>query len=243
MRVRTLNGTLSGGYTSSMVARTLFAITCVVPALAAAQGVRVLDKGTFTIMVNGTRAGREDFTISSTPGGNGAEYLSHARVSMGDRRLNPKLMTDSSGRPSRYEIDVRGTAGGERWMGSIVRGHVAAKMETPTGVKEREYLAADGALLLDDEVYHQYYFVAQRASRQTIPVVIPRRNQQMVLRASAPEADKVTIGQVTLDARRIVFTEPGGVTREVWIDATGRLLKVSIPSKGIVALRDDPPGS
>jgi hypothetical protein len=243
MRPPLLNATRSAGYSSLMRARTLIAFACVAPTLASSQGVRVLDKGTFTITVNGTRAGREDFTISSTPGGNGAEYLSHARVSMGDRRLNPKLMTDSSGRPSRYEIDVRGTAGGERWMGSIVRGRVAAKMETASGIREREYLATDGALLLDDEVYHQYYFVMQRLDRGTIPVVIPRRNVQMVLRASAPTADKVTIGQVTLDARRVVLTEPGGVTREVWTDATGRLLKVTIPSMGIVALRDDPPGS
>jgi hypothetical protein len=219
----------------------LFALLTAGPLATAAQGVRVLDKGTFTITINGVRAGREDFTISSTPGGDGAEFLSHARVSMGDRRLNPKLMTDSAGRPSRYEIDVRASGGGERWMGSIVRGRVAAKMETVSGIKEREYLAADGALLLDDEVYHQYYFVALRADRVTVPVVIPRRNVQLILRASPPAADKVTIGQVTLEARRVVLTEPGGVTREVWTDATGRLLKVSIPSKGIVALRDDPP--
>lgn len=243
MSGRTLNGTPHRGYSSPMNARTLFALAFVVPALSSSQGVRVLDKGTFTVTVNGTRAGREDFTISATPGGSGAEYLSHARVSLGDRRLNPKLMTDSAGRPSRYEIDIKGTAGGERWMGSIVRGRVAAKMETASGIKEREYLAADGALLLDDDVYHQYYFVMQRADRGTIPVVIPRRNVQMVLRASAATADKVTIGQATLDARHVVLTEPGGVTREVWVDATGRLLKVTIPSKGIVALRDDPPGS
>jgi hypothetical protein len=217
------------------------ALVALLPGTTHAQAVRTLDRGTFTITVNGVRAGREDFTISSTPTSNGAEYLSHARVALGDRRLNPKLKTDSLGKPALYEIDVKGSAGGERWMGSIVRGRVVAKVETGSGVREREYLAADGALLLDDEVYHQYYFVAQRASKGSVPVVVPRRNVQLVLQVSPPTGDKVLIGQVTLDAQRYVLTEPGGTTRELWVDAAGRVLKVTIPSKGIVALRDDPP--
>lgn len=210
----------------------------------AAQGVRTLDRGSFTITVNGTRAGREDFTISSTPVAGGVEYLSRATVSLGERRLNPKLMSDSGGKPSRYEVDVRGTSGTtERWMGGIVRGRVAAKMENPRGVQEREYVVADGALLLDDDVYHQYYFVVQRASRGIVPVVIPRRNIQVMLKVSPGETAQVSIGTATIDARHFVLTEPTGTTREVWVDATGRVLKVSIPDKGIIAIRDDPPGS
>lgn len=207
------------------------------------QGVRTLDRGTFTVTVNGVRAGREDFTISSTPTGSGSEFVSHARVALGERRLNPKLKSDSSGKPSAYEIEVRGTGTTERWMGTIVRGRVAARLESGTGVKEREYLAADGAVLLDDDVYHQYYFVMLRADRPAIPIVVPRRNAQLVLRPSPATPDQVTIGQVTLDARKVVLTEPSGATREVWTDATGRVLKVTIPSRGIVALRDDPPPS
>jgi hypothetical protein len=207
-----------------------------------AQGVRTIDRGTFTITVNGTRAGREDFTIRSTPVANGIEHLSSATVVFGDRRLSPSLFSDSLGRPSRYEIKVQGTSGSiERWMGGITRGRVTARMEGARGMQEREYVVAEGAILVDDDVFHQYYFVIQRAAKGTIAIVIPRRNSQMVLRASEPRPAKVTIGQVELDARHFVLTEPSGETREVWVDALGRVLRVAIPSKGVIALRDDPP--
>jgi len=53
--------------------------------------------------------------------------------------------------------------------------------------------------------------------------------------------EKISIGGTPIDARHFTIADPGGANREVWADASGRLLKVSIPSRGIVALRDDPP--
>ncbi len=257
MTYRSLNGSHREGYYEYMsrlafrqadyrllVYAAFLAAAAGFPPALEAQGVRTLDRGSFTITVNGTRAGREDFTISSTPVAGGVEYLSRATVNLGDRRLNPKLMSDSGGKPSRYEVEVRGTSGTtERWMGGIVRGRVAAKMESSRGVSEREYVVSEGALLVDDDVYHQYFFVVQRAGRGSVPVVIPRRNTQMILRVSAGEPAQVAIGTASIEARRFVLTEPTGTTREVWVDATGRVLKVSIPDKGIIALRDDPPGT
>lgn len=207
-----------------------------------AQGVRTLDRGSFTITVNGQRAGREDFTISSTPVPNGVEYLSRATVSMGDQRLNPSLMSDSLGRPTRYQIEVKGTSGtSERWMGGITRGRMSARIDNARGTQEREYVVSEGAVLVDDDVFHQYHFLVARADKPSITIVIPRRNTQMVLKPSVAGTENVLIGQTEISARHLVFTEPSGSTRDVWADATGRVLKVTIPSRGVVALRDDPP--
>jgi hypothetical protein len=51
----------------------------------------------------------------------------------------------------------------------------------------------------------------------------------------------VSIGSTAIEARHLLFTEPSGAVREVWIDSAGRVLKVAIPARGIIALRDDPP--
>lgn len=210
-----------------------------------AQGVRTLDRGSFTITVNGQRAGREDFTISSTPVPNGVEYLSRATVSMGEQRLNPSLMSDELGRPARYQIEVKGTSGTtERWMGGITRGRMSARIDNARGTQEREYVVSEGAVLVDDDVFHQYHFLVARAAKDDkapITIVIPRRNTQMVLKPSVAGTENVLIGQTEISARHLVFTEPSGSTRDVWADATGRVLKVTIPSRGVVALRDDPP--
>jgi hypothetical protein len=52
--------------------------------------------------------------------------------------------------------------------------------------------------------------------------------------------ETLDIAGVKLRARRFSLSSDGG-SRDVWVDPLGRLLKVSIPEKDLVALRDDPP--
>ena len=85
------------------------------------------------------------------------------------------------------------------------------------------------------------YFLARRSNDARIAIVVPRRNAQLVLTVSSAGADRVTIGTKDLEARHIVLTEPSGATRDVWVDAKGRVLKVAIPARNLVAQRDDPP--
>ena len=61
------------------------------------------------------------------------------------------------------------------------------------------------------------------------------------MRVTEVGTEKVTIGGTPLDARHFTVSDPGGADRELWADGSGRLLKVAIPSRSIVALRDDPP--
>jgi hypothetical protein len=61
------------------------------------------------------------------------------------------------------------------------------------------------------------------------------------MRVADAGTEKLAIGGTTLDARRYTIADPGGADREVWADSAGRLLKIAIPSRGVVALRDDPP--
>jgi hypothetical protein len=221
---------------------TVLAAVAANASLAGAQGAQVFDQGSFTINVGGQRAGREDFRIDGTPGANGVEFVARATVVFGDRRLTPRLASDSSGAPSRYEIDSKGTTTGtERWSGTITRGRVSARINSARGESAREYVVTDGAIIIDDDVFHQYFFLARRGGDGSVAVVVPRRNTQMVVRVSTAANERLTIGTRELDARHLVLTEPSGTTRDVWVDAQGRVLKVAIPSRNLVALRDDPP--
>ena len=73
----------------------------------------------------------------------------------------------------------------------------------------------------------------------TLPDMVDR--PQMVVRVSTAGNERVTIGTSELEARHLVLTEPSGATRDVWVDGRGRVLKVAIPARNLVALRDDPP--
>jgi len=223
---------------------TLAAALCLGAATATpiAAQVTTVDEGSFTITRNGEAVGREEFRIRRTPAAAGAEYVASATVAYGDRRLSPDLRTDATGAPLAYRVEVRvGQATEERLTGQVGRGRFTAMLKTTRGESTREYVMPDGALVLDDDIYHQYYFVAQGNRSGPTPVVIPRRSAQVTMRIEAKGAESVAVGGRSVSATHFVVTDPGGGARDVWVDGSGRVLKVAIPSRGVVATRDELP--
>ena len=218
----------------------VLATTAISPALPAQ--VATLDEGSFTITVNGERVGREDFRIRTTPGSNGPDVVATASVSYANRRILPQMRTDSGGSPTQYVVQVKAGAGADESITGIVgRGRVSASVKNARGESANEFVVSQGAVVIDDDVFHQYYFLTRRKTVGPVSVIVPRRNTQVTMRVADAGADKVTIGGTTLEARHYTIADPGGADRDVWADASGRLLKVAIPSRGVIALRDDPP--
>lgn len=212
------------------------ALAATLPAIAPAQ---VVDEGSFTISRGGTPIGREEFTIRRDGAGAGSVLVAYATVTLDGRRLSPALRADQSGSPLAYQVEVRtGTTLEEKLSGQVGRGRFSSRVRTPAGEAAKEYIVADGALILDENVFHQYYFVARR-ERGTVPVVIPRRNVQVFMRVTPAGPDRVTVGGTAITARRFELSGPEG-TRTIWVDGDGRVLKVAL-SNGTVALRDSPP--
>jgi hypothetical protein len=221
---------------------TLVALGAAVLSNAARAQVATLDEGSLTITVKGDRVAREDFRIRKTPGGpSGSEVVATSTASYGSRRVLSQLQSDSTGAPSRYVLEVKDASGeNERFEGAVGRNRVSARVRNTRGESANEFMVSPGAIVIDDEVFHQYYFLTRRPAG-SVSVIVPRRNTQVVMRIADAGSDKITIGGASLDARHFTIADPGGADREVWADASGRLLKVAIPSRGIVALRDDPP--
>jgi hypothetical protein len=63
----------------------------------------------------------------------------------------------------------------------------------------------------------------------------------MTMRVEDRGAEPVSIGGERLQARRLVLTEPDGAARNVWVDSRGRVLRVALDARDIVAVRDEPP--
>lgn len=61
--------------------------------------VTILDEGTFSHTVNGTRVGREDFSIRAARSAPGAVYVAQANVLEGENRRTVVLNADSLGGP------------------------------------------------------------------------------------------------------------------------------------------------
>src|SRR5215213_6867523 len=157
--------------------------------------VATLDEGSFTISVNGERVGREDFRIRSTPGSTGPEVVATASVSYANRRILPQMRSDSTGAPSRYVVQVKeGPGADESVTGIVGRGRVSASVKNARGESANEFVVSQGALVIDDDVFHQYYFLTRRKTLGPVSVIVPRRNTQVTMRVSDAGADKVTIG-------------------------------------------------
>ena len=243
-----MNSSLRRGYIISDM-RTLslvVALSLALPSMALAQ-VTTVDEGTFTITRGGTRPsdriGQESFTIRRTRGPGGDVVVANATVTFDTERLSPALRTDTSFSPLAYEVEVRTGANVERLRGRIGGGRFSAQLKSAKGESSKEYIVSDGALILDDDVFHQYYFLVQRArgGSATIPVVIPRRNLQETMRIQAGANEQVRVGTTSVEARHYTIQEPSGATRQVWADAQGRVLKVQLDGGNITATRDELP--
>jgi hypothetical protein len=173
-----------------------------------------------------------------------SEYVASAVVAYSDRRLAPDLRTGTRGEPLAYRVESRtGTTMHERLSGQSGRGRFSAILKTPDGESTKEYALGEGALILEDEVFSQYYFVAQAGRNANVPVVVPRRGSQSTMHIEARGDETVKIGGVNVSARHVLLRDAGGADREVWVDAQGRVLKVSIPSRNLTAVRDELPKS
>jgi hypothetical protein len=208
--------------------------------------VTTVDEGSFTITRGGTlpanRIGQESFTIRRTRGPGGDVVVANATVTFDTEHIAPALRTDTSFSPLAYQVEVRTGNDVERLRGRIGGGRFSAQLKTAKGESSKEYIVSDGALILDDDVFHQYYFLVQRArgGSATIPVVIPRRNTQETMRIQSGANEQVRVGTSSVEARHFTIQEPTGATRQVWADAQGRILKVQLDGN-VTATRDELP--
>jgi hypothetical protein len=206
------------------------------------QGTRVADEGSFTVRRDGRTAVRENFRVTATTRGNVTEYFAKADVTLGDRKLEPELRTDARGAVIKYFVKVRTGDADETWDGEVARGRLNAMITGARGTAAREFMVPAGALVLDEDVIHQHWFLTLRGHEGRLPILVPRRdNAQSYVTLATIGEETLQVGTQDIPAIHIRVTDTGGEIRNIWVDRGGRLLKVEIPSRSLVAVRDDPP--
>jgi hypothetical protein len=207
---------------------------------AAAGQVATVDRGSFTITRDGRAVGREEFEIRSMPALDGATLEARGTATVDGRSVTTSLSTTAAGTPLSYRVEVRGDGDVvERATGQASPGRLRIEAQSAAGRAAREFPNGEGTVVLEDGVFHHYYFLARRAAAGAATAVVPRRNAQAALRVAGGEAESVTVGGSPMPATRHAVTDGDGPARTVWVDAEGRLLRVS--ANGLVAQRDAPP--
>ncbi len=217
-----------------------FAALAPTPA-ARAQASAILDEGTLMVSRNGTPIGRESYRIIRAAGPGGQVYQARSSTALGADRVSAILGTDSTGVPVTYEAEVTSANNvTDRLSGRGRPGRFSVLVQTRTGESAREYLLNNGALLIDQDVFHQYYFLALAGAHSRFNVISPRSQQEATFQLEERGHETLDIGGRKIDSRHLALVGTSG-SRDVWLDANGRLLKVSIAADGLVAIRDDAP--
>ena len=206
------------------------------------QAPSILDQGTFIVSRNGATIGRESFRVMRAPGPGGQVLRATGQSAIGDERAETTLGTDSLGVPVSYDSKVyQRSELTEHVIGRGRPGRFSVFLQTRGGESAREYVLNNGALLMDDGVYHHFYFVPIAASHDHVLVIAPRSGQQERFALQDLGADPVRVAAKQVDARHLTLKGGDGESRDVWVDDKGRLLKVALPARGLVALRDELP--
>jgi len=216
-------------------------IVSAAPFTALAAQTRVLDEGTFAVTRNGAPAGREVFRIVRVPSANGDLYRATAQITTGERRLAPTLLADSAGSAQSYEIGVRDGSHSVLQLKATARPSRLAVLElTPSGESVKEYVVPRRTLVLDSDIFHHYYLVPLASRGGTVAVIDPQGHTQFSAVVRLVGTESIDIGGRAISATHYALTANGG-QRDFWVDSEGRVLKVALTDRGLVALREELP--
>lgn len=218
------------------------ALTALIASSAAAQ-TSTVDEGAFRLAVRGSTIGTETFSIQRSGSGANVTVIAQGRIVLdtGEQTRTVLQMQGNTLRPSAYQIEVRGDDG-QNITGRAAGNRFRATIVSSSGEQMREYLVSEEAVILDDGVAHQHYFIAESINGSgRVPVILPRQSRQTTatVRDEGAEAIQVASRQVT--GRRLSIEIAGLNNRTVWVDDDNRVLRLQIPDQGLVAVRTSLP--
>jgi hypothetical protein len=204
---------------------------------AVAQQTGVVDEASFTITRGGAPYGTESFKIIRRLGAQGVEYAAQCTRTLEGRVVRTMLSADSTGNLTSYSRATTGS--GQSQLTARPAQNRLTVNEDGAQASSRDYVFAPGALILDDDVIHQLYFVTWRGPR-SLTFVAPGGHRTGQGNLTEVGREDVAIGRTSVAATRYAFGS-GDDRREIWVDSERRLLKVTHPSRQIVGIRDLPP--
>ncbi len=112
---------------------------------------------------------------------------------------------------------------------------VAVRLKTATGESAREYPAGGSVLLADDSVF-AYHALPPNLSQPAASGITLRGARRGGAEWTDHGTEPTDVGPDTRALWHLSVTL-GGVTRHLWYDDGGRLVKLSIPTSDLVVLR------
>ena len=202
-----------------------------------------VDEGTFRLLTDGRETATETFSIRQRGEGAEAVIIARGRIVYRDgaqKELTTTLQVSGDAlRPSAYDLKVEGEDA-QQILARMSGTRFSARVVSASGERAREYLVSEGALVAEEGVAHHHYFVVSRAragATVRVPVIVPLEGRQVWATVTSGAEETIQVAGQPVSARRLTVSFENADERRVWIDTEGRVLRLEIPARSIVAER------
>lgn len=217
-------------------------MNAVLLALLALQGP--MDEGTLVVREDTVEIAREAFRLTAVHSGAGGTRWKLATTIRYDRTrpvvvLDPIVELGPDSSPVSLEYTVADPREPLRILGQLTRGRFVVRLLGRRTERAREFPAPPPAAVVDDSVFALYLPVAWQGRPQPVMVtaIFPRAGRRELLTVQDLGVESTTLNRDPAALRHITVT--GGENRVIhlWLAADGRLAKVEVPSRRLVAER------
>ncbi len=203
-----------------------------------------VDEGTLVVREDTLEIARETFRLVAVRTGAGVTRWKLATTIRYDRTrpvvvLDPIVELGPDSSPVTLEYTVADPREPLRILGQLTRGRFVVRLLGRRTERAREFPAPPPAAVVDDSVFALYLPVAWQGRPQpvTVTCVFPRAGRRELLTVQDLGVESTTLNRDPAALRHITVT--GGENRVIhlWLAADGRLAKVEVPSRRLVAER------
>ena len=217
-------------------------MTAVLLALLALQ--TPVDEGTLVVREDTVEVAREAFRVTAVRTGAGGTRWTIATTIRYDRTrpvvvLDPIVELGADSNPVSLEYTVADPREPMRILGQLTRGRFVVRLLGRRTERAREFPAPPPAAVVDDSVFALYLPVAWQGRPRpvTVTAVFPRAGRRELLTVQDLGVQSTTLNRDPAALQHITVT--GGENRLVhlWLGADGRVAKIEVPSRRLVAER------
>lgn len=225
----------------------LVVLACVAAAMAAPKPKnepgRVIDAGTFTVVVNGKKVGTETFKIEQR--GNDSFTTSQVKVTEGDRaEQSSELQMNSAGELVHYAWKEISPGKAQSTI-DVTQGALMQRIVMPNGKKpvELPHMAPPSTFILDDNFFTHRELLTWRylagctvsGDKRSCPpmklgVLIPAQHIMAVINLEMVGSEKVSINGVERELTHIKLMADD-VEWGIWVDPADsfKIIRITIP--------------
>jgi hypothetical protein len=203
-----------------------------------------VDEGTFVVRDDTVEVARESFRLVHGRLARGGIGWTLATTIRYDRTrpvvvLSPILDVTTDTLPATLQYDVADPRQPVRILGELGRGRFTVRFVARDTERAREFPAGGRPVVLDDSVFSFYLFAAWRAAVQPgqLTAIVPRGLRRETVEIQDQGLAPTTLNRSPVALRHITVTGGANQVVHLWVDASGRLMKVEIPSRRLSAER------